>query len=118
MGSNDIVLILDKIKIDRRPARYGWAIGAYTRECFICNQSFVGAKNANMCADCAYDDTPSLEDQLKQDEILQALSDIEKLVNDGYWITYDGYISIAFNKHGHNVKIEIGKQPKKGRKNK
>lgn len=41
---------------DRRPANGGWAPGDYTCRCCRCGVSFIGAKHAVTCAECAYGD--------------------------------------------------------------
>lgn len=41
-------------KTDQRPARYGWAPGAYICRCFDCKEQFIGDKKAILCAPCAY----------------------------------------------------------------
>jgi hypothetical protein len=47
-------------KTDERPARHGWAPGEYMNNCrgpgckVLEDKTFIGAKRAMMCADCAY----------------------------------------------------------------
>jgi len=45
-------------KRDSRPARQGWAPGAFLRRCASCHVKFVGALNSATCADCAYETEP------------------------------------------------------------
>lgn len=46
---------------DPRPAKGLWAPGEYLCKCSICGASFVGAKRAGHCADCAYNEEPPPE---------------------------------------------------------
>ena len=48
---------------DKRPKRGWWAPGMYMRQCVKCLSWFLGDKRAGYCADCAYSDTVTCNEE-------------------------------------------------------